>query len=137
MKMKTANIYIIQTVLHSLVGSADINSVSDKYLTVNGDDENEVKAIISEELLPAFKSSTDRFQNSVKQSLWYYLSKANYDFEGFYDSCLIALPPPKSTRDFFIWLWEVLFPETVFDTTLYDNVVEKLDPMEPYLLLKK
>jgi hypothetical protein len=110
--MSTVNKYMLEDLISPIGGTADIDDErSMRFMNTNGDDENAVKRIMEEEIKPYFQRISPPHQSSIKRSLSYFLTTDRADFEFLYNSCLIALKLPSEPRDFFLWIWEVLFPD--------------------------
>lgn len=116
------NSALITHILGPIGGTADYDSGWDKFKNVDGSNEKEVKKIISDEIKPFFESANSGYKIDLKNTFAYYLTTCSLDFEDQYEGCLIAFAPPSDARDFFIWIWEVLFP--------LDRI--EIDPLETY-----
>ena len=86
--MKQVNAYYIHSLLDPLVGGADIDGESERYLGLNPNDEKEVRAVIRNRLRPHFERYDSKSMAIAKRSLAYYLSKPDSDFGRVFDSCL-------------------------------------------------
>lgn len=122
--MQTVNEYMIRDLLCPLGGSADIDEKIYQYQNVDGNSENEIKKIISETIKPFYERQTEGYRVSSKRSLSYFLTTNRMDYGYIYDSCLIAFDHPTNPRDFFVWVWEILFPNENYHVTDIKNYSE-------------
>lgn len=128
----TVNKFMVKSLLDPLGGSADMDdNDSMKLLSVDGDNEEQVKRVISDHILPYFNLKSNEYKASAKRSLNYFLHTKSADFGYLYDSCLIAFDHPQNPIQFFVWLWEVLFPLESLHLTESFDVEEISDPSEP------
>jgi len=133
--MITVNPIYIDYVLDPLVGGADNDEAMDKYGHYNSDDENDVKLLAKEVLLPRFLKQPTRLQTAIKNSLAYYLVYPKQNFEAIFNSMLTSIETPTNSRIFFQWIWEVFFDGESKDFIKEEIVVEDFDVNAPYYLL--
>jgi hypothetical protein len=123
--MQTVNEYMVRDLLTPLGGSGDLDEQIHLYRNIDNNNETEIKKIISNTIKPYFKKQTEEYQASAKRSLSYFLTTNRLDYGYVYDSCLIAFDHPDDARDFFLWIWEVLFPienHTMTDIKKYTEI---------------
>lgn len=130
--MKTVNLYMLNDILTPLGGGADIDEQIFQYQNFNGNDKMSVKNIIAREIKPYYKKASQEYKTSFKRSLSYFLTTNAIDFGRLYDSCLIAFDHPANPRDLFVWIWEVLFPDTDYILENIHEYEEVEDVNEPY-----
>jgi hypothetical protein len=94
---------------HGLTGRADIDAETEKYASLDPDDEIEVKKVIDSRLRPVIEKYPEVFKNEMKKALSYCLTTEDFDYGNLYDSELLPFDHPTSPKLFFIWLWEVLY----------------------------
>ena len=129
--MKTVNKYILGDFLVPLGGTADYDSPSTAYLHfVDPNNENEVKDVILNEIKPHYEGRPQGLREQMKLALSYYLTTNNIDFESIYYSFLIILQPPSNAKNFFLWIWDVLFPGENYQMADTDQYVEIDDSSE-------
>lgn len=109
--MLTVNVYMVRDLLCPLGGSADDDVKILQYENTDGNNEAEIKNIITKIIKPYFDKQTEIYKASSKRSLSYFLTTNRMDFGDIFDSCLIAFDHPTDARDFFLWIWEILFPD--------------------------
>jgi hypothetical protein len=131
--MQTVNWYMLNDLLSPIGGTADINEEVYKYQNFDSNSEMNVKEIISQEIQPHYDSRTKDYKESVKRSLSYFLTTNRINYGSLYDSCLIAFDHPIDARNFFLWIWEVLFPNEDYHIKDITNYQEIEDVNEPYI----
>jgi hypothetical protein len=109
--MNKINLQFLDDVLGPLIGGADDDEQIERYRNFDSKNEYLVKDIIAKTIKPRFDQRSDLYKNAVKKALAYSLLTDSVDFERVYDSNLIAFNAPSNPRDFFFWIWEVLFFE--------------------------
>lgn len=91
------------------VGLADGND--EDQIDIDPGDKDGYKKLISTVLKPHFISLPKIIQVECKINLSYFLTTdKNEFFIGVFASNLLPFDPPTKPKDFFIWLWEELFP---------------------------
>lgn len=131
------NEVLVEYFLHPLSGGADSDSQYELYKNVDVNDENQIKKIISETIKPEFDSKPLEFKEIAKRTLSYYLTTDKIEFGGVYDSNLIAFDHPDNPKNFFIWIWEVLFGNESYRMEDWQNYIEVNDYDEPLAIMKK
>lgn len=108
------NKLLICAVLAPLGG--DIDEYYEKFRNINPNDENEVKPIIKEYLLPYFNQYfSPEGRQKIKEALGYFLSTDDsVDWQGEYNGHLMPFDSHKNAKLFFVWIWEELFPDEDF-----------------------
>lgn len=107
------NLEFLDSVIGPLVGSADVDEMIEKYTDLDSDNEFLVKEIITKYLVEDFESRSASYKASVRNALAYALLKSDFDFEDIFDSNLIAFRCPSNPRNFYKWIWEVIFPSEI------------------------
>ncbi|HWB28252.1 MAG TPA: hypothetical protein VG738_22420 [Chitinophagaceae bacterium] len=118
----------INQIFAPLIGGADYET-DFNYYSIDTDDEEHVKKMARDILLPEFKMLIPELQHEVKTSFTYYIT--NYrklDFDSRMDSLLLPLKTPKDPVLFFRWLWQVFCEGEPFDY-IWDSgeIVEEFD----------
>ena len=121
---------ILDAVLSQLAGGADIDEDVERFGDINPNDKKQIKEIIALEILPDFQKSSTGYKNLLKQTLSYYLTTGSLDFERLFNLLLIAFDPPTPAVEFFIWLWEELFPNENYNLKNWQEFVEGDDLKE-------
>ena len=107
--MKTVNPYFLNDLMSPITGLADDDNAIKYYSNLNINTEEKFRSIIKDLFLPYYENLDHTKKQKSKLALSYYLSKADYDFERVFESCLPPFDPPSNARNFFLWLWEELF----------------------------
>lgn len=107
--MKTVNIRVVEDLLSPLTGWADIDNLPADLVNIDPGNEIVVKAIIDRYFLPYFKSQSDKYKTVAEDSLSYFLSKHDTNFDKVFYGVLLPFVAPADTRLFFVWLWQILF----------------------------
>ncbi len=133
--MQTVNWYMLNDILNPLGGSADIDEMVYIYQDVDSNNEVEIKQIIFEKIKPYFEKKTEAYKISIKRSLSFFLTTNKINFGKIYDSCLIAFDHPDEARNFFLWIWEILFPNEDYHIGSTENYkeIENIDEPNSYL----
>ena len=129
--MKTINHFYIPRFLIGLTGMADDDASIERYRNFDSNNVDEVKRVIASELKPIFFEQVP--QKSIVQAklaLQYYLNHS-IDWQDLYDARLLPFDSPTDPRDFFVWIWEVFFPNEDFRLLDFDDVVIDNDPEAP------
>jgi hypothetical protein len=130
--MTKVNSYMVSSLLSPIGGSADVDDDESAELSrVNGNNEFEVKRIIESYIATYFRTCSASYQKSAKQSLSYFLTTDNIDYEYIYYGCLISMDMPSDPRLLFQWIWEVLFPDEIYQIDNIDQYVVVDDISEP------
>lgn len=131
--MSKINLQFVHSILGPLIGTADDDSEIEKYRGLDSNDEYLVKDVIKRTIKGKFDEKPERYKKAAKDALAYALLTPDFDFEDVFDSNLIAFLPPTESRDFFLWIWEVLFPEEVVtlhaDINSYETVWDLKEPI--------
>lgn len=126
--MTKVNEWILRSLLDPLGGTADIDDdKSDQLQQIGNNNKAEVKEIIIKHIKPFFESKSDEFKKKAKDSLSFFLTTDQTDFGYLFDSCLIAFDHPNNPKDFFIWIWEILFPNESFKIDNTENFLIEND----------
>jgi len=120
--MKEVNCWYVHALLSPLVGLADDDESVVRYSTLNPNEASEVKQVIRSILKPYFERYDQKSMDKARDSLSYYLSKDNTDFDRIFYSNLLPFNAPDDPRTFFVWLWDELFGASdyqIHDFTIY------------------
>lgn len=112
--MQTVNENMVRDLLTPLAGSADLDEKIEEYRNVDSDNPITVKEIIAATIKPWYENRSEEYKAIAKRSLSYFLTTNRINYGYIYDSCLIAFDHPTDARDFFVWIWEMLFPEETY-----------------------
>lgn len=130
--MNKINLQFLHSILGPLTGTGDDDEAIEKYRGFDSDDEYLVKDVIKKTIKEKFDGMSDGYKKAVKDALAYSLLSPKFDFEDVFDSNLIAFHSPTEPKDFFLWIWEVLFPERAIvlseDFDSYKTVWDLNDP---------
>lgn len=130
--MKQVNKHFLNYIITPLIGSADDDEMVDQYSDLDPNNESAVKAVLDQTVKADFFSRSENFIAQSKLALSYYLTTDKIDFGLFFNSLLIAFDHPDNPKDFFVWVWQVLFGEEKYvlkdwkEYTKYDNWEEPL-----------
>jgi hypothetical protein len=108
--MKIVNPYAIRDFLSGLAGMGDDDEYIIQYRQFDSNDSEKSKEVIQRELVPEFNRLPIKTQEFAKLSLRYYLTTDRVRWGRVYDGCLFPFDHPKNPRDFFVWIWEVMYP---------------------------
>ena len=125
---------MLNDLLNPLGGTGDNNEEILKYKNFDSNDETKSKLIISEKIKPYYDNSPALYKNAVKRALSYFLTTNRINFGRLYDSCLIAFDHPADARDFFLWIWEILFPNEDYRIKDIENYkeIEDINELKRY-----
>lgn len=132
--MKIVNPYFLDELLSPLTGLADDDGAVEHYRHIELNSEDQYKSVIKDTLIEPFNNLDEERKQKSKLALSYYLTKQKCNFERVFNSCLPPFHPPEDARDFFIWLWESLFPGEsyiVSDSETYKVVPNIYEPNRP------
>ena len=123
---KIVNKFLLEDILHELIGGADMDEFN--YLTSHDrDNEQETKKIITDFILPYYEFKSLKYKEIFKDSLAYFIKSEKLDFGRIMYSNLLPFESPSKPINFFIWIWEVLYPnENYLDFSEY-KYIEKND----------
>ncbi len=97
-------------------------------LDIDFQDECQAKCAFGKYVQPVFESLDQESKKRVWDSMRYYLSRNQMDLERVFQSCMdSAVQEPVNPRQFYGWLWDVLFPGTDIDGGGLESVVEEDD----------
>jgi len=105
------NPYFLENVLIPLSGEGDIEGTVD-YASLKVEDETQVKKLIKERIKPCFDSRSVETKAMTLRTLSYYLSKPDAQWDRVFYSSMMPFNPPKDVRIFFVWIWEILKPQS-------------------------
>ena len=132
--MKQVNPWFLDDLMSPISGLADDDDAVMYYRQMNVDSEEKFRAIIREKFVVYYYALDEQKQEKAKLALSFYLSKPEFNFESVFDACLPPFDPPKDARDFFVWLWEELFPGenyVISDLKSYKIVPDIYEPNRP------
>lgn len=89
----------------------------EKFLGIKSEcDEVGFREAIRKYIKPFFLSLDDNSQRVCRDSLRYFLATDCNSFDEIFSALQDSnLPEPVNHRDFFLWLWQELFPGVIFD----------------------
>ncbi|GAB4044464.1 hypothetical protein [Spirosoma litoris] len=128
--MKKVNRAFLSDILNPLVGGADMDEMV-VYEDIDSNDEKTMKQLIKSIFVPYFNLKPDRYKYILKDSLKYYLSIQWFDFESLMESNLLPFYTPNDPKKFFIWLWEIFWPNENFEIENLSDYYEYYDMYEP------
>lgn len=132
--MKIVNPFFLDVLLGPITGLADDDEAVQHYEKIELCSEEQYKAVIRDILVTPYNGLDEEKKEKAKLALSYYLSRQEVDFQRVFDSCLPPFDPPPHARDFFAWLWDVLFPNESFlvsDSETYRVVADIHEPNRP------
>lgn len=132
--MKIINPYFLIHLLSPIDGSGDDDNVVSHYNEMGIIREEQYRIIINNLFIDYYHGLDIDKQQKTKLTLSFYLSKANFDFNRIFESCLPPFDPPANARDFFVWIWEALFNEESYlisDLESYKIVPDIYEPNRP------
>lgn len=101
--------------IHILVSILDTMPDSDALLVKSSDDEQGFREVIRRFVKPYVYSFDEDSIGLCKDSLRYYLNTNSISFEDVFSNLQDApIPYANNDRDFFVWVWEELFPNEDF-----------------------
>jgi hypothetical protein len=134
---KIINPVFIDEFLIPLIGGADDEEMIELFGYYKTDDENDVKKLAIEVLLPEYNKQKDVLKLLAKDTLAYYLIFPNrINLESIINSLLLPIDTPKNCNLFFYWIWEVFFPQESINYLLNMEIVEEFNISAPLDLLK-
>lgn len=128
--MIRANSYLLSAFLEPWCGLGDDDAAIGSFLSFDPENGEQVQALIRATLPGHFSRFTEDSQESLKQSLRYFLNLPDFDFEGVFEASLPPFDPPSDARLFFTYIWEVLFEGEDFAIRDIDSVRVGNDPHE-------
>lgn len=133
--MNFVNRYFIDDVLGPLSGLADSDEDVNLYQHFQSNEENQVKALFSEIIKPAFDLKNDMIKIKTRDALAFYLVSDKINFASIFHSNLLPFNLPHNPKLFFIWLWEVLFSSENYKEIDVNNFKENNDVDEPWRMV--
>lgn len=107
--MNKVNMLFLDDVLSPLTGGADDDEQIDLYNGLDVNNESLIKGIILKTIKPEFSNKSLSYQIEVRKALAFALLSTNINFDRIFNRNLIAFEHPTESRDFFVWIWEILF----------------------------
>ena len=129
--MNSVNPYFLQTLVEPFTGLADDDEAVRTYVDLDPNDEQRMRAIIRDSIVPHATSLSVDAAERVKLAYRYYHSKSDSDFGRVFYSNLPPFNAPDDPRNFFLWIWEECFPGQDFHLNGLDQYVENRDIKEP------
>jgi hypothetical protein len=130
--MKVVNPFFLRQLLSPLIGLADDDAAVEAYSTLNPNDEDYVRNVIRELIVPHALELNDNERERIRLAYRYYLTKGGINFEGWFESLLPPFDPPNDARLFFLWAWEECFPGESYELLDADDYLELVDPDETW-----
>jgi hypothetical protein len=122
---------MIRDILAPLGGTGDDDLDMMRYKNIDSENEYDIKEIIRERIKPYFEERPENYRSSLRKSLSFFLTTNKIDYKYVFDSCLIAFDHPSEPRKFFLWIWEVLFPDQDYRVSDIYNYMIVDDSSEP------
>jgi hypothetical protein len=135
--MKTANQQFLTEILNPLTGMADDDQMVASFRNLEVNNPSEIKKVLCQTILPEFNKRPEAYQSAAKSSLSYYLTSGNADFEGVFYSALLPFRAPDNIKQFFVWVWEILWEEEDYKVLDVTSFKETDDIHEPIRLSMK
>lgn len=129
--MATVNPHFVRVILNPLTGLGDDDRVWPRFKDFDSNDEQAVRAIIREMIVPYVHALKPGGRDRVQVALRYYLTVPGMDFCRLFDANLPPFPPPDDARDFFVWAWEECFPNEPYYLPNAHEYTVKADISEP------
>ncbi len=113
--MQPITISKISVLLYPYCGSADDNNGHELYNELEPETEFEWKDFIKKTIYMFYwekyenRGLNEQYRIECKEALSYYLSNPGKALQWAWEGSLIAFDPPDY-HQFFVWVWEVLFP---------------------------
>lgn len=137
--MITINHYFLGDFVDPFAGLAD--GEEEDQININPEDEDAYKKLIVSVLRPHFLSLPKIIQEKCKITLSYYLTTNQIDFNAdIFSLFMLPFSPPTNPKDFFVWLWEELFPNEDYilqDPDKYKEVDDINERRRLYLRAEK
>lgn len=121
---------LIAGLLGPFIGLADDDDAFELYRSLDCNDEGQVKQLIRQHVRKNFNKYSEKGQNRIKLTLKYALSNNDFPFHDVYYGSLLPFDAPSNPRDFFVWIWEELFPDEDFVPMDITTVRIHADPSE-------
>jgi hypothetical protein len=122
--MNTANYHYLDRIIGSL------NTVTDDEVSSikSPDDERGIRQVIRSRIVREFTSLDDETQLACKNSLRYFLTTGNAPFDNILaDQQEWAIESSTDPKQFFIWVWQELFPSEDYRLTDTASWTERND----------
>lgn len=119
------SIYIVAKAISPLCSPSDDVCMELSDADVNN--EEEVRAIIREKVVPHFQSYTEDSQRKIKDSLKYFICTNNPSIDRLFPAFHLPFEPPESAQSFFSIVWEEFFGSTLKCSVDPDQYEEKND----------
>lgn len=130
---KIVNRWFLGYLFGHLGGRADDIDEVAKYASLDVNDQDSVKCIIRELCAPlVLDSRSDQLQDRVKTALGYYLATNEIDFASVFDAYLLPFRCPSNAKNFFLWIWEVLYPGETPELSKDGEYVVLQDGLDDY-----
>ena len=104
------NPLLIDKAVEPFIGTADIDEEYEIYKDVDTNNQNELKSFLNKWLLPYFQNYSDEMKSRIKVTLRHFLACNDMDYSRECESHLFAFKTPNNAKDFFICVWETLYP---------------------------
>lgn len=111
----------VTNIFNPILGDRD--EMYEKYGQIDSNNEQEVKNVIREEILPYLNELNERSQNSMKLSLRYALSlPSGVRWRSMFEGSLPPFNAPDDAMLLFLWAWEEWCPGEDYHIDIYDNI---------------
>jgi hypothetical protein len=136
MNRQIINPHWLHVLLYPLAGLADVDEAVIEYRSFDPNEEEAVRRIIREQIVPYFARVDAESVSKIKQAYRYYLSKGDSRWDRVYDSMLLPFDHPDLPRDFFLWIWQECFPNEDWQITDLSQFEIEADVEEPLRTMK-
>ena len=128
--MKIVNGFFLDALLDPLCGLGDSETAVLKYADLNPNDEESVRSVIRNLIVPATRKLSEKKKEQVRLACQYYLTKGGINFNRVFESILPPFGPPDDVRKFFEWTWEECFPDESYILSNLEEYEEHHDANE-------
>jgi hypothetical protein len=103
------NAYLVEALLGPFGAMSD-EELSDARKWINPNESVSVKGLIANVLKPEFDRYDKNSQRLIRDNLSYFLTVGFDHWKSLYEMSMPPIDASDDPRQFFVWLWEVLFP---------------------------
>lgn len=134
--MKTVNYNLLEALLYPLAGEADDDDMTNKFLSLDIYDDNQIKEVIKNYFYQDFINQSLIFQSQCEISLAYYLITEKISFTRIIQSSLLPFDPSPLGKKWFLLMWEIYFGDKSYNSFNISDYIEIDDPDEVMRLLR-
>ena len=127
--MQTVNYHLLFSALNNLIHAEYENGGP---FHIDPDNEKCMKELFSEHISPEIARWSDKRRKKLKYSFAYFINKPDIlDYKVLADLQDFTMPKePSDISKFFLWLFEVLFPDEIISSIDLSNIEENNDIMQ-------